>query len=325
MSSLIRTIMLLATVSVGGGIFPGISHAAYPERTVRIIAPFPPGGGVDVVARIIAQALSDRLRQQVIVDNRPGATGRIGMEIAAKAAPDGYTLLLGAVGTNAIVPAAYRNLPYDVVNDFAAISLVTLTSYALVVHPSLPVYSVQGLITLAKARPGELAYASAGSLSGAHLSGELINQMANINMLHVSYKGAAPAMTAVLGGQVALTFAAFPGAMPHVYAGRLRALGVTGARRASALPKVPAIGETVKGFDVTQWYSLFAPAGTPRDIIGRLHAETVKAIETPVVNKQFVDMGTEPTSSTPGQLAIRVKSEIEKWSAVIKRAGIKAE
>lgn len=325
MKSFIRAIVLFAAIFAGLGIFASASRAEYPEKTVRIVAPFPPGGGVDVVARIIAQALTDGLQQQVIVDNRPGATGRIGMEIVAKATPDGYTLLLGGVGTNAITPAAYKNLPYDAVNDFSAISLIALTSYVLVVHPSLPAKSVKALIVLAKAKPGQLTYASAGNLSGAHMSGELFKQMAGVNMLHVPYKGAAPSMTALLGGQVALTFAAIPGAMPHVQAGRLRALGVTGAKRAPALPEVPAIGEVLKGYDVSQWFSLFAPAKTPPAIIARLHAETVKAIEKPDVHQRFVSIGAEPVSSTPEQLASRVKSEIAKWSALIKSAGLKSQ
>ncbi len=210
--------------------------AEYPAKPIRLIAPFPPGGGVDIVARVMAQAMGENMRQQMIVDNRPGATGRIGTELVARAAPDGYTLLLGSVGANAIIPAAYATLPYDAVKDFAPISLVASAPYALVVHPSLGARSVRDLIALARARPGEVTYASSGSLSGAHLAGELIAHMAKVRMLHVPYKGAALAMNDLLAGEVAMTFAAISGAVPHVNARRLRAVGVTGARRSPSLP-----------------------------------------------------------------------------------------
>ena len=299
--------------------------AAYPEKTLRLVAPFPPGGGVDIIARILAQAMGDSMRQQVIVDNRPGATGRIGTELVAKAPPDGYTLLLGSVGANAIIPAAYPNLPYDAINDFAAISLVALAPYALVTHPSLPGKTVGELIALAKAKPGELTYASSGTLSGAHLAGELINHLAKVRMLHVPYKGAALAMNDLLGGQVAMTFAAISGAVPHIKAKRLRALGVTGAKRSASLPDTPAIGETLKGYEVTQWYGLFVPAATPAPITKRLHSEAVSALHQPAVHKRLVDIGMEPVGSTPDQLAAQVKTEMTRWNAVIKSARIRVE
>lgn len=301
------------------------STAAYPEKTVRIVAPFPPGGGVDLVARVLAQSLSDSLQQQVIVDNRPGATGRIGTELVARAAPDGYTLLLGSVGANAIIPAANPKLPYDAIADFAPISLIALAPYVLVVHPSLPANSVKDLVALAKSRPGQLTYASSGTLSGAHLAGELIAHMTKVSMLHVPYKGAAQAMSDTLGGQVVMTFAAIPGAVPHVQARRLRALGVTGTARAPALPDTPTIGDTLKGFDVTQWYGLFAPAGTPRNIITRLHGDAARAIAQPAVRKRLGDIGTDPVGSTPEKLAEQVKTEIARWSSLIRSAGIRAE
>jgi tripartite-type tricarboxylate transporter receptor subunit TctC len=315
-------LLLAACLAAGSA---GDAPAAYPDKPVRIVAPFPPGGGVDLVARLLAQSLTESLRQQVIVDNRPGATGRIGTELVARAAPDGHSLLLGSVGANAIIPAAYRNLPYDAVSDFSAISLVASAPYVLVVHPSLPAKTLQELIALARGKPGQLTYSSSGSLSGAHLSGEFINYLAKVSMLHVPYKGAALAMNDLLGGQVAMTFAAIPGAVPHVQAGRLRALGVTGAKRAAALPQVPAIGEVLKGFEVTQWYGLFAPAGTPREIVTRLHAEIVRALDRPEVRKRLIDIGTDPVGSTPEQLAAQVKSEIARWGELIRNAGIKPE
>ncbi len=306
-------------------LFIGTALGAYPERTVRIVAPFPPGGGVDLVARVLAQALTDNLKQQVIVDNRAGATGRIGTEIVARAAPDGYTLLLGSVGANAIIPAAYRNLPYDAVNDFAAISLVASAPYVLVVHPSLPAKTLPDLIALARSKPDALTYASSGVLSGAHLSGEFINLLAKVRMEHVPYKGAALAMNDLLGGQVAMSFAAIPGAVPHVQTGRLRALGVTGAARSQAFPGTPAIGEVLKGYEVTQWYGLFAPAGTARDVVTRLHEETARVLDKPDVRKRLNDIGSDPASSTPEQLTAQVKAEIVRWGNVIKSTGIKPE
>jgi len=312
--------LLLAFITLAAG-----AHAAFPERTVRIVAPFPPGGGVDIVARVLAQSYTESLKVQTIVDNRPGATGRIGTELVAKAAPDGYTLLLGSVGANAIIPAAYANLPYDAVNDFAPIGLVASAPYALVVHPSLPAKTLPELIVLARAKPGQLTYASSGVLSGAHLSGEFINHLARVSMLHVPYKGAALAMNDLLGGQVAMTFAAISGAVPFVQSGRLRALGVTGAKRSSAFPDVPAIGEVLKGYDVSQWYGLFAPAGTPREAVVRLNEEANKALARPEVRKRMTDIGADPAGGTPEQLGALVKAEIARWRAVIKAANIKPE
>ncbi len=316
---------LLLVLTVNSALLSVTAFAAYPDRPIRLVAPFPPGGGVDLVARVLAQALSDSFKIQVIVDNRAGATGRIGTELVAKAAPDGYTLLLGSVGANAIIPAAYRNLPYDAVNDFAPIGLVASAPYVLVVHPSLPAKNLKELIALARAKPDALTYASSGNLSGAHLSGEFINYLAKVQMLHVPYKGAAPAMNDLLGGQVAITFAAISGAVPFVQSGRLRALGVTGPKRSPTFPDVPAIGEVLKGYDVSQWYGLFAPAGTPKDVVARLHEEMVKALDKPDVRKRLVDIGADPVGGTPEQLAAQVKAEITRWGTVIKAAGIKPE
>lgn len=325
MKLLVRAIVLLAAILAGAVFSSYASHAAYPERAVRIVAPFAAGGGLDAVARILAQALTSGLQQQIIVDNRSGAAGRIGTEIVARAAPDGYTLLLGGGSTNAIAPAVYRNLPYDAVNDFAAVSLIGLTPYLVVVHPSLPANSINDLIALAKAKPGQLTFATGGNFSGGHLSGELLKRMAGINILHIPFKGGAPAMTALLGGQVEIIISAVSAMVSHVHAGRVRALGVTSAKRSPALPEVPTIGETLKGYDVTQWYGLFAPAKTPREIVARLHAETVKAIENPDVRKRLVGVGVEPVSSTPEQLEAQVKSEIAEWGALIKSAELKPE
>jgi len=299
--------------------------AAFPERAIRLVAPFPPGGGVDIVARVMAESMGEAFKQTVVVDNRPGATGRIGTEFVARAAPDGYTLLLGSVGASAIIPAAYSKLSYDAVKDFEPVSLLAIAPYALVVHPSLPAKNVAGLITLARAKPGQLTFASSGQLSGAHLAGEFINVLAKVNMLHVPYKGAAQAMTDLLGGQVVMTFAAIGGAVPHVRANRLRAVGVTGAKRSPSLPEVPAVSETLAGYDVTQWYGLFAPAGVPRSIVQRLHEQVVKSVGQPSVRKRLESIGTEPVGSSPEELGAQVKTEITRWRSVIQTAGIKVE
>ncbi len=305
--------------------FQPTDAAEYPAKPVRIVAPFPPGGGVDILARVMAQAMGDNMRQQVIVDNRPGATGRIGTELVARAAPDGYTVLLGSVGANAIIPAAYPKLSYDAVNDFAAVSLIALAPYALVVHPSLGASTVRDLIRLARSRPGQITYASSGNLSGAHLAGELMAHMAKVEMIHVPYKGAALAMNDTLAGQVAMTFAAISGAVPHVNANRLRAVGVTGAKRSASMPGVPAIAETLPGFDVTQWYGFFMPAQTPPQIVKRVHGETVKALEQSAVHKRLLDAGMEPVGSTPEQLADQVKTETARWRQLFQTAKIKIE
>ena len=319
-----RWCVLLVVVALGPWIAQSRA-AEYPAKPIRLIAPFPPGGGVDIVARVMAQAMGDNMRQQVIVDNRPGATGRIGTELVARAAPDGYTLLVGSVGANAIIPAAYATLPYDAVKDFSPVSLIASAPYALVVHPSLGARSVRDLVALARARPGEVTYASSGNLSGAHLAGELMAHLAKVRMLHVPYKGAALAMNDLLAGEVAMTFAAISGAVPHVRANRLRAVGVTGPRRSPSLPEAPAIAETLAGFDVTQWYALFAPAATPPAIVKRLHGEVVKAVADPTVNKRLVDIGTEPVGSTPEELAAQVQAETRRWASLFKAVQIKID
>jgi tripartite-type tricarboxylate transporter receptor subunit TctC len=298
---------------------------AFPERAIRLVAPFPPGGGVDIVARVLAESMGEGFKQTMVVENRPGATGRIGTEYVARAAPDGYTLLLGSVGASAIIPAAYPKLPYDAVKDFEPVSLLAIAPYALVVHPSLPAKNVADLISLARAKPGQLTFASSGPLSGAHLAGEFINVLAKVSMLHIPYKGAAQAMTDLLGGEVVMTFAAIGGAVPHVRANRLRAVGVTGAKRSSSLPDVPAVAETLSGYDVTQWYGLFAPAGVQRSVVQRLNEQVVRSIAQPSVRKRLESIGTEPVGSSPEVLGAQVKAEIARWRSVIQTAGIKVE
>lgn len=306
--------------------FCAIPHAlaqSYPTKSIRLIAPYPPGGGVDATARIIAQALSEQLGQQVVVENRAGATGRIGTEIVAKSVADGYTLLMGSGAPNAVVPSVTPNLPYDAINDFAPISLVATTDYDLLVHPSLPVRSVKQLVALAKSKPGEITYGSSGILSNTHLAGELLKQLGQINLIHVAYKGTGPAMVGVLTGETAVTFGGGPGAAPHIKAKRLRALATTGTQRRT--PDLPTIGETIPGYSINQWYGILAPAGTPPPVLDRLHKEIVRAVAAPKVVQQLTNLGAKPDSNQPDAFRGFIKSEMDKWGKVIRAAGIKIQ
>lgn len=319
--------MLRIAVLVGMGLsLLGLSTAwaqSYPSRAIRLIVPYPPGGGVDGSARVIAQALSEQLGQQVVVENRAGATGRIGTEIVAKAPPDGYTLLLGSGAPNAVVPSVTPNLPYDAIKDFAPISLIATTDYVLLVHPSLPVQSVKQLIALARAKPGEITYGSSGILSNTHLAGELLKQLAKVNMVHVAYKGTGPAMVSVLAGETAVTFGGGPGAVPHIKAKRLKALATTGAKRRE--PNLPTIAETLPGYSISQWYGVIAPAKTAAAVIDRLNKEIARAIANPKVVQQFDNLDADPTTNQPEQFQAFIKSEIDKWGKVIRAANIKIE
>lgn len=296
---------------------------AYPSKPVRLISPYPPGGGTDATARIIAQALSQHLGQQIVVDTRPGASGRIGTEIAAKSAPDGYTLVLGNVAPLAILPAAVAKLPYDPIRDFSPISLIALSDYVLTVHPSLPVRSVKELLALAKAKPGELTYASSGSLGAPHLAGELINLTARVKLLHVPYKGNGPAAIAVMTGESRMMFGSGPSVVPHFKSGKMRGLATTG--RARTLPELPTVSELLPGYEVTQWYGILVPAGVPRDIVERLHREIAKAIANPKVAQLFTNLGTQPLSNTPEEFRAFIRAETDKWGKVIRAADIRAD
>ena len=296
---------------------------AWPVKPLRMISPYPPGGGIDSSARIISQALSEQLGQQVVVENRPGASGRIGTEVAAKAAPDGYTLVLGSVAPNAIIPSSAPKLPYDAVKDFAPISLVASTEYTLVVHPSLPARSVKELIALARARPGQLTYASSGNLGAPHLAGELLDYLGKVKTVHVAYKGTGPAALAVLTGETVMAFGSGPAVAAHVKAGRLRAVATTGTRRSN--PELPTMSETLPGYHVAQWYGVLAPAGTPAAIVERVQKEIAKAIQNPKVAQQFVAIGADAVSTTPAEFAAIIKSDMDKWGKVIRAAKIQVE
>lgn len=302
---------------------PGAWAQAYPSKPIRLISPYPPGGGTDATARIIALALGDQMGQQIIVDSRGGASGRIGTEIASKSAADGYTMVLGNVAPLAILPGSGIKLPYDAINSFTPISLIALSDYVLTVHPSLPARSVKELLAMAKAKPGELTYASSGNLGGPHLAGELINLMARVKLLHVPYKGNGPAAVAVLTGESTMMFGSGPSVVPHVNAGKMRALATTGKKR--SIPKLPAMNELLPGYEVTQWYGILVPAGVPKDIVDRLHKEIARAIANPKVAELFVKLGTQPTANTPDEFSAFIKAETDKWGKVIKAAGIKAE
>jgi len=290
---------------------------------IRVVVPYPAGGGLDLVLRAMTPGLTARLGQQLVVDNRGGATGVIGAELVARAAPDGYTLLFHSSAGMGIVPNLNQSLPYDPVRDFAPVTLATSSPYMLVVHPKVPVTSVPQLIAYAKARPGELNYASSGNGSSTHLAGELLNRMAGTRLVHVPYKGAGPAVADTVAGHIQLRFSSIPPAMPHVKAGRLRALAVTGAQRLVLLPDLPAMAETVPGFQVDSWLAVFAPSRTPATIIRKLNAEIVAALHASELKSLLETTGVEAVGSTPERLGQVLREELARWAPVIKGLGIR--
>ena len=308
---------------------PALVRAAdapnYPSKPVRVIAPSSPGSGVDIVSRLVAQKLGANLGQQVMVENRAGAGGNLGAEVAAKAAPDGYTLFM-ATPSHAINPALYRKLNYDSIRDFAPIGLVMTGQYVLVAHPSLPAKSVKELIALARARPGQLNYASAGNGNATHLAGELLKSLARIDIVHVAYKGSGPALVDLISGQVHFMFPNLVNSLPHIAAGRMRALAVTGAKRATAAPHIPTLIEAgVPGYTVMSWYGMLAPAGTPQAVVGRLNSELVKVLRSPDVKERLAGQGADPAGGTPEEFLAFLKDEIAKWGKVVKAANISAD
>ena len=302
------------------------AHAQnYPIKPIRIVVPFAPGGGADIIARILGQKMTETWGQQVAVDNRAGASGNIGAEIVVKSAPDGYTLLM-ASSALAINPSVFKSVPYDVNRDFAPITQPGLLPNILVVHPSLPVKTVKDLIALAKSRPGQLAYASAGAGTGTQLAAEMLKLQAGIDMVHVPYKGGGAVINDLIGGQVALTFATLPSVMPYVKAERLRAVAMTTTKRWPGLPAVPTIAESgFPGFEISTWIGLLAPAGTPKDVVDKLHAEVVRILKLPDVRERFDGLGMEPVGDTPAQFALYIRSELAKYAKVVKASGARAE
>ena len=322
MSSRTLTLLLATGVAFGS---PTAVAQTYPVKPIRIIGPSSPGGGIDASGRILAAALTPVLGQQVVLENRPGAGGIVGTEIVAKAPPDGYTLMLSAAAALVVFPHTFRKLPYDPLRDFAPISLVAASEYILAVHPSLPVKTVKDLVALARARPGEIAFSSSGNFGFPHLAGELLKQQAKINMLHVPYKGGGPAATAILSGEVSFMFGTGPSVVPHAKAGRLRLIATASDKRSRALPELPTVRETLPGVEVSAWYGLLAPAGTPKDIITRLHAETAKALATPKVQQQIANAGAEAVSSTPDEFAALIRADLARWAKAVKATGLPPE
>lgn len=298
----------------------------YPARPLRMIVPTAPGGGTDFTGRLVALKLSETLGQQVVVENRGGGGGSVGADNAAKATPDGYTLLLGSIATHAVNPALYKKLPYDHIKDFAPVSLIGTVPNVLVVHPSLPVKTFAEFVTYAKANPGKINYGSSGVGSPPHLSMELLRSLTGINLVHVPYKGAGPALADLLGGQVQSMCTSLAGQITYIRAGRVRALGVTTAKRNPQLPDVPTIVESgVPGYEVTIWYGVFAPAKTPAAIVQKLNAEMNKALNAPEMKERMAQQGMDPAPSTPAELAAFVKAESAKWTKAAKDSGATLE
>jgi tripartite-type tricarboxylate transporter receptor subunit TctC len=302
-----------------------VSAQSYPAKPVRLVVPFAPGGGSDLVGRVLAQKLSASLRQQFVPDNRAGAGGRIGTELVAKSPPDGYTLLFATSSVMVIAPAVYSSLPFDMPSDFTPISQVASTAYVLIAHPTVPARTVKELIALAKSRPGKLTYASSGTGALSHLSGELFTTLAGIKMVHVPYKGSSPGTFSVASGETDTMFSNLLPALPLVKGGRLHALGVTSTKRSSLLPDVPPIRDSMPGFVVEQLYGLLGPAKLPADIVKTLNAETAKAVQAPDTKEKLLADGSEVAVSTPEELEKRIRSEIAQWAKIIKGAGVRAE
>jgi tripartite-type tricarboxylate transporter receptor subunit TctC len=297
----------------------------YPVRSVRIVVPYAPGGNTDFTARVIATKLTDVFGQQVVVENRAGGATNIGSDLVAKAAPDGYTLLMGGA-SNAINMSLYQKLPYDTLRDFAPISLCVKGANVLAVHPSVPVKNVKELIALAKARPGKLNYASSGLGSSNQMAGELFKLMAGVNIVHVPYKGNSPALTDTIGGQVEMVFSGVPLLVPHIQAGRIRAIGIGSLKRFPALPDVPTINESgLKGYEATTWFGLMAPVKVQKEIVARLNIETGKILASREVSERFINEGVEPMGGTPEFFTAFIRDEIAKYAKVVKAASLKGE
>jgi tripartite-type tricarboxylate transporter receptor subunit TctC len=321
--SVIAALLLATAQAASQGADPS---TGYPSRPIRLIVPFPPGGSTDILARTLAEKLAGSLAQPVVIDNRPGAGGSIGAEAAARAAPDGHTLMMGHLGTLAVNPAIYKNLPYDPVKSFAPVSLMAIVPSVLVVNPRLPVASAADLIAYARAHPGKLAYGSAGNGSTSHLTTEYFKLATGTDILHVPYKGIGPMLTDLVSGQLSMGLNGAPAVMPHVNAGRLRALAVSSLKRLHALPQVPTLDEAgVKGFEASGWYGIVAPAGTPRAVVTKLNAEIGRAMQTADLRARLDSEGALPAPGTPEEFAAFIQAEIARWEAVLKRAGVAAQ
>jgi tripartite-type tricarboxylate transporter receptor subunit TctC len=316
----------LVGVLAGAGLVPAADAQAYPTRPIRLVVPFPPGGSLDVVARALGQKLSEAWGQPVLIDNRPGAGGNIGADLVAKSAPDGYTILEGALSTHAVNVSLYARVPYDPIKDFAPITLVAITPNVLVLNAAFPVNSVPELIAYAKAHPGALAFGSGSNGSAGHLAGELFKTEAGVDMVHVPYKGGAPALQALLAGDTQLMFDNLANSTPQLKAGRLKALAVTTAKRSPLAPDLPTLSETgLPGFDIYTWWGFMAPAGTRPDIIAKWNAEVRRILATPEMRAFFAQQGAEPAPTTPEQFAALIKSEIPKYAKIVRESGAKVD
>lgn len=320
------TLRAIAAALICGGLTSAAFAQGWPEKPIRLIVPYAPGGGADVVARPLAHRLTEKLGKQVLVDNRGGASGNIGMEIVAKSPADGYTLVLCLGPQLSVNQSLYSRLPYDPVQDFAPITLIGTASYFLAVHPALPVRNVEDFIKLAKARPGQILYGSSGNGSGLHLSMELLRSLAKIDVLHIPYKGGGPAMPDLLSGQLQAMFVSWGTSSGHIRAGKLRPLGATTAKRSPALPELPTLAEAgVPGYDSGVWYALLAPRATPASVIARLHGEVSGLLKASELRERYIADGIEVIASTPDQLTAYARSETGKWAQVIRRANVKVE
>jgi tripartite-type tricarboxylate transporter receptor subunit TctC len=324
----LRTLLARAILGLTIAFAAALPAAAqtYPSKPIRIVVPFPAGGIADIYSRLIGARLTEVWGQPVVVENRTGAGGNIGADFVAKSPPDGYTLVMGSFGTHAVNVTLFSKLPYDPVKDFAPIALALEAEGVLVVHPSVPAQSVAELIVIARAKPGTLSFASAGMGTASHLAGELFKTMAKVDMVHVPYKGNVPALTDLLAGQTALIFATMPTALPHVKTGKLRALATIGATRSAAAPELPTVAEAaLPGFEVTNWVGLFAPAGTPPEIVRRLNAEVGRFMQTPEIETRLRSEGARFVPNTPEQFGAFVAAEIAKWAPIVKASGARAD
>lgn len=320
-----KVVLAFAGVALLGGL-PSAQAQNWPTKPVRFIVPFTPGGGNDTIARLIGQKLTTVIGQQVVIDNRAGAGGTIGAEAAARSAPDGYTMFLAGVATHGINPNLRKKLPYDPVKDFEPVSLIAQAPLLVVVHPSLPVRNTRDLIALAKAKPGQVTYASNGAGGSSHMAVELFNMMTNTKMLHVPYKGLSPALTDLISGQVQVMFSSAVAMLPQVKAGRLRAIAMTGSKRSPALPDLPTVAESgVPGYETGSWYGVVMPAGTPKPIVNRLAKEIATIAKSPEINERLVDDAAIPVGSTPEEFGAFIRKELARWAKVVRQGHISVE
>jgi tripartite-type tricarboxylate transporter receptor subunit TctC len=320
---------VVSVVSVVTGLAfntPEAQAQPYPSKPIRFVVPYPAGGPLDTIARLLGAKVAESTKQPVIVDNKPGAGGNIGADIVAKSPADGYTILMGAVATHAINPTLYKSIPYDAIRDFAPVTQVATTPNVLVVHPSVPAANVREFVAYAKANPGKLSFGSGSIGSAGHLAGELFKAMAGVEMTHVPYKGAAPAMQDLVGGQIQLMFDNLASSLTQVKAGRIKALAVTTAKRSQFAPDLPTVAESaLPGFDISTWFGVFAPAGTPKAALDTLHAEFTRALAAPDVREKMLALGAEPVGSKPEEFAAYIKAEAGKYAQVIKASGAKVD